>query len=409
MNATRQRVLPIIIAALFVATLSLKPNQAKAQAGIVVENPQAEADFGRQIKFTAKISASSPIQQASLLFRGANEDVTRVETLAVAADGSVEFTYDASLNVFPPFSWVVYWFQATLSDGKTYTSEPNRFQYVDNRFPWREVSQANITVHWYAGDDAFGVSALNAAGAGLLGMKDIIPVSLSEPTHIYIYSIEQDLSDTLLLGGREWAGGHALADLGVVLVAIPPGASQFTEMERLIPHELAHVMLYRWLGDNYEKQPAWLIEGIASMVEVYRNPDYARALEIASANSTLIPFKDLCASFPADSGSAYLAYAQSQSFVTYIRDSFGISGLTRLTSTYSDGFECDLGATKALGSSLNQLDARWRESALGHNRGGVAFRNLLPFLLLLVIVLFVPMWSAIDMMRRRRRYANQSK
>lgn len=405
MKTTRQRILPIIVVMLLAATLPLKPNQARAQQGIVVESPKAEAEFGKSIKFTAKITAASPIQQASLLFRGVNEDVTRVETLTVGADGSVEFTYDASLNVFPPFSWVAYWFQATLSDGKTYTSEQNRFQYIDNRFPWRDVSQANVTVHWYGGDDAFGVSALNAAANGLLGMKDIVPISLSEPVHIYIYAVEKDLGDTMLLGGREWAGGHAHADLGVVLVAIPPGAGQVNEMERLIPHELAHVMLYRWLGSNYEKQPAWLIEGIASMMETYQNPDYARVLEIASANNTLIPFKDLCVSFPADSGSAYLAYAQSQSFVTYIRDSFGISGLSRLAGTYSDGFDCDLGATKALGVSLNQLDVRWRETVLGQNSASTAFYNLLPFLLLLVIVLLVPMWSIIDLIRRSRRHA----
>ena len=405
MHTPRHRILPLIVVLLIAAILPLKPNQARAQSGIVVENARAEAEFGRSIKFTAKITAASPIQQASLLFRGANEDVTRVETLTVAADGSVEFTYDASLNVFPPFSWVVYWFQATLGDGNTYTSEQYRFQYIDNRFPWREVSQSNVTVHWYGGDDVFGVSALNAATTGLQRMKDVVPISLTEPVHVYIYAVEQDLNDTMLLGGREWAGGHAHADLGVVLVAIPPGAGQVNEMERLIPHELAHVMFYRWLGPNYEKQPAWLIEGIASMMETYTNPDYARVLEIATANNTLIPFEDLCASFPADSGSAYLAYAQSQSFVTYIRDSFGISGLTRLTSAYSDGFECDLGATKALGTSLNQLDMRWRETVLGQNSTSAAFYNLLPFLLLLVIVLLVPIWSIIDVMRRSRKRA----
>jgi hypothetical protein len=409
MTATRNRILQIIVATLLVATLSLKPKQAQAQEGIVVENPQAVPDFGRSITFTAKIKASSPIQQASLLFRGINEEATRVETLQVAEDGSVNFVYDASLNVFPPFSWVVYWFQATLSDGKTYTSEPNRIQYNDNRFPWREVSQANVTVHWYAGDDSFGTSALNSAGAGMLSMKDFIPLSLTEPLHIYIYSNVTDLRDTMLLGGREWSGGHAHADLGVVLVAIPPGPSQLTEMESKIPHELAHIMLYRALGDQYEKQPAWLIEGIASMVEIYPNPDYDRALEIASANNTLIPIVDLCDSFPADSGSAFLAYAQSQSFVTYIRDSFGLSGLSRLTGTYSEGFECDLGVTKALGASLNQLDARWRENVLGQNRTGVALRNLLPFLLLLVLVLIVPIWGAIDLVRQKRKHAAQSK
>jgi hypothetical protein len=243
----------------------------------------------------------------------------------------------------------------------------------------------------------------------MLAMKDFIPLSLTDPIHIYIYSNVQDLGDTLMLGGREWAGGHAHADLGVVLVAVAPGANQFTEMDTLIPHELTHVMLYRALGDKYTKQPVWLIEGIASMVELYPNPDYARALEIASVNHTLIPFLDLCASFPADSGSAFLAYAQSQSFVTYIHDSFGISGLSRLISTYGDGFDCDLGITKALGSSLNQLDVRWRENVLGQNQTGAALRNLLPFLLLLVLVLIVPIWGAIDVMRQRRKHAAQLK
>lgn len=394
---------------LLAAALLLKPNQVRAQAGIEVENPQAVADFGRSIIFTAKIKSPLPILQASLLFRGVNETTTRVETLQVAADGSVRFDYDVSKNIFPPFSEIVYWFQATLNDGKTYTSASSSLRYNDNRFPWREVSQANVTIHWYAGDDAFGAAALDSAGAGMLAMKDFIPLSLSEPIHIYIYSNVRDLGDTLLLGGREWAGGHAHADLGVALVAVAPGANQFAELDSYIPHELAHVMMYRALGDRYEKQPAWLVEGIASMVELYPNPDYARALEIAGANDTLIPFTDLCASFPADSGSAFLAYAQSQSFATYIRDSFGVSGLARLTDTYSEGFDCDLGATKALGSSLSQLDARWREAVLGQNRGGAALRNLLPFLLLLVLVLIVPIWGAIDVLIQQRKRAAQPK
>ena len=409
MSAPRNMMMKMIGVTLLVAILFQKPAQVQGQEGIAVESPGVAVDFGRSITFTAKIKAQIPIQQVSLLFREVNEEVTRVETLQLAEDGSVSFVYDASLNVFRPFSWIVYWFQATLNDGKTYTSEAIKFQYVDDRFPWRQVSQANVTINWYAGDDAFGTSALDAAGAGLLGMKDFLPLSLTDPIEIYIYSNVDDLQATLLLGGRDWAGGHAHADLGVVLVAIPPGVSQYTEMETKLPHELAHVMLFRALGEQYEKQPAWLIEGIASMVETYANPDYARALEIASVNDSLIPFTDLCASFPADSGSAFLAYAQSQSFVTYIRDSFGTSGLARLTSAYSEGFSCELGATQALGVPLSQLDQRWRETVLGQNVGGVALRNLLPFLLLMLLVMIVPMWGAIDMMRKRRKHGSQSK
>jgi hypothetical protein len=302
----------------------------------------------------------------------------------------------------------VFWFQATLSDDKTYTSAPITFPYNDNRFPWRETNRSNVTVHWYAGDDAFGAAALDAAGAGMLAMNEFIPISLTEPINIYIYSNISDLQNTLMLGGEEWVGGHANPELGVVLVAIAPGASQSIEMETTIPHELAHVMLYRSLGNKYFSQPAWLLEGIASMMELYPNPDYAHALEIASDKGSLLAFEDLCVAFPTDAASAYLAYAQSQSFVSYIRETYGTSGLGRLTNSYGDGFPCELGATNALGTPLSQLDSRWRESVLGQNTAGVAARNLSPFILLMILVLVVPIWGAIDVLLQRRKRANQS-
>ena len=400
------KILLILLTALI---MSIKPGQAHGQAGIVVEGARASFSFGQSITFEAKIQSSLPIQQASLLFRGTNEEATRVETLQPASDGSVSFTYDATLNTLPPFSTVIFWYQATLSDGNTYTSEPTQFEYKDNRFPWRSVSRDNVTVNWYAGEDAFGYAALDAANAGMKTMNEIIAISVVEPVNIYIYSDNADVQNVLLLGGEDWVDGHANPQAGVVLVAIAPGSSQFIEMETKIPHELAHISLYRSLGDSYLKQPAWLIEGIASMAEQYPNPDYARALEIASNNQSLIPLVDLCGSFPTDAGSAFLAYAQSQSFVTYIRDSFGISGLTRLTRSYSDGFNCELGTTNALGTSLSQLDTRWRETVLGQNSVGVALRNLAPFILLMGLVLMVPIWGALTILRQRRIHAAKPK
>jgi hypothetical protein len=409
MSYPRNLVFKVVAILLIVTLIPLDTPQAQAQGGLVVEQAAVDVIFGSTITFSAKIKAPLPIKQASLIFRGVNEEVTRVETLQVGADGSVSFTYDASLNVFPPFSSIVFWFQATLDDNNTYTSESITFPYNDNRFPWRELTRANVTVHWYAGDDAFGAAALDAAGAGMLNMNDFIPLSLTDAINIYIYSNITDLQNTLQLGGKEWTGGHTSPELGVVLVAIPPGQNQSNEMQTKIPHELTHVMMYRSLGNTYASQPIWLLEGAAAMVENYPNPDYKHALDIASENNTLISFDELCASFPADAGNAYLAYAQSQSFVTYIRETYGTSGLARLTKAYSDGFNCELGATNALGTPLSQLDTRWRENVLGQNITGVAARNLSPFVLLMLLVLVVPIWGAIDMLRERRKRATQSK
>jgi hypothetical protein len=409
MSNPRKIILRMIVVVLIAATMSMKPDQAQSQNGIEVENASVSVSFGQAITFIAKIKSPIPIKQASLLFRGVTEEVTRVETVQVAEDGSVSFTYDASLNLFPPFSWVVFWYQATLADDQTYTSAPITFQYNDDRFPWRSTTRANVTMHWYAGDDTFGAAALDTAGAGMLAMNEFIPISLSDPVDVYIYSNVNDLQSTLQLGGEDWVGGSANPKIGVVLVAIAPGENQAIDMATKIPHELTHVMLYRSIGEKYALQPTWLVEGIASMTEQYPNPDYARALDIASRGDSLISFDELCASFPADAGNAYLAYAQSQSFVTYIRDTYGTSGLTRLTESYSDGFTCELGATKALGTPLSQLDVRWRESVLGQNLTGVAARNLSPFILLMILVLLVPFWGAIDLLRQRRKRGSQPK
>ncbi len=193
MSNPRKLVFGVVAILLMVVSILMDANQVRAQEGIAVENATVAVDFGKTITFAAKIKSPLPIKQASILFRGTNEQITRVETLQVAEDGSVNFTYDASLNVFPPFGSIVFWFQATLADGNTYTSSPITFPYNDNRFPWREASRANVTVHWYAGDDAFGAAALDAAGSGMLAMNDIIPISLSEPVNIYIYSNVDDL------------------------------------------------------------------------------------------------------------------------------------------------------------------------------------------------------------------------
>jgi len=409
MSHLRKLIFRVGMILLMLVSVPLSTPQAQAQGGIVVENATVAVNFGQTITFSAKITAPLPIQQVSLLFRGVAEEATRVESAQVAQDGSVNLTYDVSQNVFPPFGSIVFWFQATLSDGQTYTSAPITFPYNDNRFPWREITRNNVTAHWYAGDDAFGSAALDAAAKGMLIMNEFVQTSLTEPVDIYIYSNIPDLQNTLMLGGQEWVGGHASPEIGVVLVAIAPGAGQSIEMETEIPHELAHVMLYRSLGGKYKNQPTWLLEGLASMMELYPNPDYARALEIASQNNSLLEFDKLCNSFPADAGNAFLAYAQSQSFVTYIRETYGTSGLGRLTNSYGDGFPCELGATNALGTPLSQLESRWRENVLGQNAIGVATRNLSPFILLMLLALAVPIWGGIGMLIQRRKRASQSK
>ncbi|MGA7192532.1 MAG: peptidase MA family metallohydrolase [Anaerolineales bacterium] len=377
----------------------------QAQSGFNATNVNISYNFGQQITFLARLTSSVPIKQAFISFRDVNEQNTRVVPLTLNADGSTTYQYDASQHLIPPFATIEFSYQATLTNNQSVTTGPFYFRYDDNRFAWKELTDGSLTVHWYNGDDTFGQAALDAARAGLQGISQTFPVSLNSPVDVYIYSTFDDLVSSLTLGGRQWEAGHADPSLGIGMLAVSPSDTQSIDLQQLVPHELTHIMLYRFLGNGFNSLPAWLEEGIASMEELYPNPDYANALAAASKNNSLLSFADLCTSFPADSGRAYLAFAESQSFVRFLRDTYGDTGIVALTQAYADGLDCDLGATRAVGVPLNQLEVRWRETVLGQNVAGVAAQNLLPYLIILGLTLIVPVSGAIGMIVTGRKNA----
>ena len=265
------------------------------------------------------------------------------------------------------------------------------------------VITSNTTI---TGDVSFGQAALDAAQTGYQAVQNLIPVPAGAPIDIYIYASSTDVQNTLNLGGSTWVAGHADPELGVVLVSIAPGAAQSMEMQRQIPHELAHILLYRLTGSNYANLPTWLTEGIASQVEGYPNADYTQILTASTQNKSLLPIADLCGPFPADASGAILAYAESNSFVNYVHKTYGTADLHTLIQAYSNGLSCDQGVIHALGLPLSQLDLQWRQSALGQKVSGLAFQNLLPYLIFLLLMLIIPAWRLGLTLKKKESHDN---
>ena len=365
------------------------PLQAQAQSGVEVTDIGVYDDFGQHVTFEARIRSAVPITSASLVFSDNFDEIPRRFPVVVGENGIVTYRYEVVQNVLRPFVTITFWFDVTLQNGQTIRSSNYHVQYMDDRFTWSQRADDFVRVHWYEGDEAFGDALLDVARRGLNQVNALIPAPAA-PVDVYVYASASDLQNALFLGGEEWQGGHANPKLGVVMLAIAPGPGQSIDMETLIPHELAHVMLYRNVGDGYSALPVWLSEGIASLVELYPNPDYDQALSTASQNGSLLPILDLCDTFPPDASRAYLAYAESQSFVRFLRDSYGTPALFSLTSAYANGLNCEQGVVRALNTSLVSLDARWRESELGANVVGVFFRAMLPYLGLFGLLLLIP-------------------
>lgn len=271
-----------------------------------------------------------------------------------------------------------------------------------DQFNWQTLELGMLKVHWYEGDANFGRAALDTAQAGLESIGRLIPSKLEQPIEIFMYANLDDLQDALLSGEEAWVVGHADPDLGTVSVWIEPGPGQDIAMGQRIPHELMHVMLYRFVGAGYHNLPAWLREGTATFTETYPNEEYRRVLRDAVAKNSLIPLKDLCESFPANRNHAFLAYAESASFVGYLHETFGSAGLQNLARAFADGIDCDRGSKRALGDSLSNLESKWRTSILAQKTLSSTLQNISPYLALLCLVLILPMLGILSTLRKRK-------
>jgi hypothetical protein len=387
----------------FVMTLSvlLQAHPVQAQSGVGLENVGATVKFEEQVTFVATIKSSVPIQSVSIIILDESQGIRQIEPLTVHADGSTEFVLDTRQTIIRPFSELKWSYQFTFPDGSSTNSEIFSVRYADDRFSWQTLESGTLRVRWYDGGDNFGQAALDAVKAGLVSVSRLVAVDLARPVEFYIYANTNDLRATLKDGANDWIAGHADPSLGVVMVVIEPGVEQKITMEQRIPHELMHVMMSRAVGTGYQNIPLWLREGTATLVEIYPNPDYDRVLADAAARNDLIPFKELCGSFPAEGGRAFLAYAESRSFTRYLYETYGSSGLLKLASTYADGVDCERGPEPALGVALSTLENRWHTSSLGQDSFLPALQNMTPYLVLLCFVLIIPILGILTAQRKK--------
>jgi hypothetical protein len=372
-----------------------------APAGQTVD-AQVEYTFGGRITFRAVLEPAPPIQQVEVWLEpeGQNEPIA-IPANAKPSSGEVEASSDLKELGLRAFSNVGYWFEGSLSNGAKYTSPRFSFYYEDNRFRWQTLESRPFRIHWYAGETGFAQDVLSVAQAGLTRVNDFLTVSPPSRVDVYVYEDAPTMQATLLLSGQEWVAGQADPGLGVVLVSLPPGPDQRLEMERQIPHEIMHIMLYQADPAAYDLLPAWFIEGLASITELYPHPDYQKLLENSYQAGGLIPIKSLCQIFPRDAGGALLAYAEAASFTRFLYRQFGREGLESLVTNFATGPECEPGVEKSFGSSLSRLESEWRRETFAENPWQTASESLLPWVVLLLAILAGPVLAIIGWLRSR--------
>jgi hypothetical protein len=380
-----------LTAALIFGLSWMSTSLSKASTEIQVLDAHVEYTFGGQITIKATISSPTPIEHIVPFFRVENESPVEMSPLTPTQRGRITSVYDTNRGSIRAFSTITYWFEITFEDGISVSSPEFQFFYEDNRFDWQTRRDGVFRVHWYNNEADYIPEVLEVAQEGLLSSLGYVPVMPPDTIDIYIYDNAEDLQTALHLLGDAQIAGHADPALSVILVSLPAGPDQQTHMQQRIPHEIMHILTYQHVREHYHYLPAWLIEGLASIAELQPNPEFDVLLDDAYQGNRLLSISSLCQSFPPDPSSSLLAYAQSASFTSYLYNQYGLPGLLDLLAQYSPETSCEQGIQHAFGVRLNRLEHQWQRDSFPGGLWQLANQEILPWLLLLVAIMFAPL------------------
>ncbi|MFN2136227.1 MAG: peptidase MA family metallohydrolase, partial [Candidatus Promineifilaceae bacterium] len=280
-----------------------------------------------------------------------------------------------------PFATVNYSWEGITDDGQS-TLAQDKFVYEDDRFYWHRMPRPPFTAHWTEGGPDFGQTVIDTAEVTMEYLNALLPQDSDQPIDIYVYPSSAELRSALISAGHaaEMSGPRAL---GVALVTAVNEQTAADELKQTVPYELAQLFLSRSAGEEIERLPWWLKEGIAMSARQQASPHQENLLADAVQQGDTIPLWRLCVT-PQDSGErAELAAAESASLIAYLLKERPPGTIASLWNAYLSGDDCAAGVQHVLGQTLDDLEADWLTSLSRSSTGAGSWRDKGVWLLLL--------------------------
>ena len=384
----RRLFLPLLIALVsLIAVDRLAADRLHAEP-IKFEFSEPRYQFAEWLAFAAHASGSISITHATVYYQAGSALPVSQPADPFAAATEVDLAATITFASVRPvaFSIITYWWEVVDVAGNRQQSELRTFKYIDNRFVWLLLDEGHARIYWYQGDSALSTSAAKWVADTLPRLEQQLGTKSPDKLDVYIYAALDDLRSAIELAGREWLGGQARPELGVVLIAVPPGPEADLQLRRDLPHELTHLMMYLAAYPRYDAVPAWLDEGLATLNEAEPNPAQAVALQKALEAGQVPSLEALCGALPIDATEVLAAYAQSRGVVQQIVDAYGSTGIQALLAAYRDGAECAGGVERGLNTTLTGLELKWRASLSPDNGASTLAKGFGPWLIILVVV-----------------------
>jgi len=352
----------IIIAAAVCCLLLVSFLPAQAQSGLAVTDSAAVADFPDRLTFTISARSSADITDIRLNYWVDRTSFARVTSQVllefdparwVEADWSWDMRKTGGL---PPGTSVIYWWTVQNADGSRVETPPAEIEFSDERYPWRRLTENEVTMFWYDGDESFTRGLMEAAHGALDRLEEDTGAVLDKGVEMYIYADSADLQGAMIFP-QEWTGGVAYTRYGKLVIGISPDELDWGM--RTIAHELTHLVVHQVTLNPYGDIPTWLDEGLAMHNEGEPEAAFVSVLETAVEDGDLISVRSLASPFSAEARQALLSYAQSNSIVGYLLGEYGQDDMLELLNIFGEGSGYDDALMRVYGFDMDGLNSRW--------------------------------------------------
>lgn len=326
---------------------------------IRVLSSEVENDYPDSLTFNLIAEADTNIVGVDLFYWTLGGESPTWERLEITPATHVEVTYtwDTSRITVAPSTQVFFYWELEDSAGNTLTTDEQSVYYDDLRFPWNNLSDEELVVRWYAGDQDFGELIYQTAREALDRMKVTAGRGLEFPVFVLLYATEADFQSWHFYV-HDWVGGQAFTSLGITTQILGPGSSR-AWIESVIPHEIAHLFFYQAIHTELESWPAWLDEGLAQYYEIGDTSNALARAAQAAREGEAIPLRMLSGGFGIDPVQVRLSYDESLSAVMYLLETWGDEGLQAMMEALRWGRGIDQAMIEGLGLTFEEFEASW--------------------------------------------------
>jgi len=177
------------------------------------------------------------------------------------------------------------------------------------------------------------------------------------PLHLIFYRVAEQRKTGIRL--PEWGGGGAIGEDSIVIPVDRQSAFYRSDMERIILHEMVHIVLARAYG--HLRLPRWFHEGMAMTLSGEIDFEEQVILSRAIITRSLVPLDSMERLNRFSQWRARVAYSQCHFAVGFLLDTYGFDLIPELLRESKSTRNFDTACLRVFGLTVEELETLLRK------------------------------------------------